>query len=151
VNQDVLRETIYGAQREGRTVILSTHNMDQAEQLCDAVCIIARGEKVLDGTLEDVRRAHVSNRYAVRFEPDSPTVEAILRTSDGPFWNAVRAFQRWEFELTPGRSVQEALAALNVPDARIVEFTRIEPSLHEIFVQRVGDAATVTRQQQVRS
>src|SRR5262245_33487423 len=45
VNQDVLRETIYGAQREGRTVILSTHNMEQAEQLCDAVCIIARGEK----------------------------------------------------------------------------------------------------------
>jgi ABC-2 type transport system ATP-binding protein len=43
VNQEVLRDTILGAAKEGRTVVFSTHNMDQAEQLCDSVCIIARG------------------------------------------------------------------------------------------------------------
>jgi energy-coupling factor transporter ATP-binding protein EcfA2 len=44
VNQEVLRDTILGARDEGRTVVFSTHNMDQAGQLCDAVCIIAEGQ-----------------------------------------------------------------------------------------------------------
>ena len=51
VNQEVLRDTILGAREKGRTVVFSTHNMDQAEQLCDSVCIIAQGRKVLDGPL----------------------------------------------------------------------------------------------------
>lgn len=63
MNQEVLRDTIVGARTEGRTVIFSTHNMDQAEQLCDAVCIIAQGPKVLDGPLAGIRRSHAGNRY----------------------------------------------------------------------------------------
>jgi ABC-2 type transport system ATP-binding protein len=48
--------------RSGKTVISSTHLMDTAERLCDAVCIIAHEEKVLDGTLADVKAEH-GGRY----------------------------------------------------------------------------------------
>lgn len=49
VNQQVLHETIQEWRRRGRTVLFSTHNMAQAERLCEHVCVIAAGRKVLDG------------------------------------------------------------------------------------------------------
>ena len=73
VNQEVLRDTILEAPvDEGRTVVFSTHNMDQAEQLCDFVCIIAQGRKVLDGSLKEIRRGHAGHRYRVEFESATP-------------------------------------------------------------------------------
>jgi ABC-2 type transport system ATP-binding protein len=145
VNQEVLRETILDAKREGRTVILSTHNMEHAEQLCDAVCIIAGGEKVLDGSLDEVRRAHRDQRFAVSFEGPSESAEKFLRTRQGPFISAVRKRDGWEFELAPGTSTHEALASLNALDVGIERFARVQPSLHEIFIRRVGRSAAPAR------
>jgi len=55
VNAQVLRETVLELRQQGKTVIFSTHILAHAETLCDAVCIIARGQKVLDGTISDVK------------------------------------------------------------------------------------------------
>ncbi|MCA9674121.1 MAG: ATP-binding cassette domain-containing protein, partial [Myxococcales bacterium] len=57
INADVLREVVRDQTRSGRTVLFSTHLMEQAEQICDQICIIARGKKVLDGKLADIKRA----------------------------------------------------------------------------------------------
>jgi ABC-2 type transport system ATP-binding protein len=145
VNQEVLRDTMLDARAAGRTVIFSTHNMDQAEQLCEHVCIIARGEKVLDGALRDIRRANLGSRYGVEFETETPRVAAFMRDSGRLFARAARDGEGWEVELAPGADPREALAALNALDAPILRFARVQPTLHEIFVQRVGDAATAAR------
>jgi ABC-2 type transport system ATP-binding protein len=63
VNQEVLRDTILAGRDQGRTVIFSTHNMDQAEQMCESVCIIAQGHKVLDGRVREIRRENRGERY----------------------------------------------------------------------------------------
>lgn len=55
VNAQVLRETVLELKTRGKTVIFSTHILAHAETMCDAVCIIARGQKVLDGTIADVK------------------------------------------------------------------------------------------------
>lgn len=55
VNAQALKDTVLELRRAGRTVIFSTHIIENAESMCDAVCIIARGEKVLDGTIADVK------------------------------------------------------------------------------------------------
>jgi ABC-2 type transport system ATP-binding protein len=116
VNQTVLIDALRAARAEGRTVVFSTHNMDQAEQLCDAVCIIAGGRKVLDGELREIRRGHRGNRWRVELEDPSPAARE---------WIGSRP---WLAEL----------AALGEP---ICLLERVRPSLHEIFVERVGDAA----------
>jgi ABC-2 type transport system ATP-binding protein len=149
VNQEVLRETILDARRAGRTVILSTHNMQHAEQLCDAVCIIAGGEKILDGSLDEIRRQHRDSRFAVSFEGPSEAAEKFLRTRQGPFISAVRKREGWEFELAPGTSIHEALASLNSLDVGIERFSRVQPSLHEIFIKRVGRSAAPVRRQEL--
>jgi ABC-2 type transport system ATP-binding protein len=145
VNQDVLRETMLGARREGRTVVFSTHNMDQAEQLCEHVCIIAGGRKVLDGGLRDIRRAHLGARYAISFEEDATAAEAFMRQSSSLFASTERNGDGWHVDLARGVSARDVLRALSGVDVPVANFSRVQPSLHEIFVKQVGEAATAHR------
>ena len=110
VNQEVLRETIIGAKSEGRTVVFSTHNMDQAEQLCDSVCIIAKGRKVLDGALRDIRHGHAGRRYWLEFDEVTPGVLEFM--NGGRFPGAGRTGNAWTFDLPTDADVQAALSAL---------------------------------------
>lgn len=145
VNQEVLRDTILGARNEGRTVVFSTHNMEQAEQLCEHVCIIAEGRKVLDGSLRDIRRANLGARYALAFEEDSTAAHAFLRQSTHLFASTSRNGDGWHVDLARGVSVRDVLGALSALDVPVASFARVQPSLHEIFVKQVGEAATAHR------
>jgi ABC-2 type transport system ATP-binding protein len=146
VNQEVLQDTILDWQRRGRTVLFSTHNMAAAENLCEHVCIIAGGSKVLDGRLRDVRRAHRGTRYGVEFEGPSEVVDRFMATSR--HGRAERHGEGWRLELAGGdpRALLDELNRLDVPLSR---FEHEQPSLHEIFVSRVGDAATPHRRPEV--
>ncbi|HEX8670386.1 MAG TPA: ATP-binding cassette domain-containing protein [Longimicrobium sp.] len=143
VNQEVLRDTILQHRKDGKTVIFSTHNMEQAEQLCEHVCIIAQGRKVLDGRLRDIRRENVGNAYRVQFDGESPAAEAFMAA--GRFGAAARDGEEWRLELAPGTDTRALIAALNDLDAPLVRFQREEPSLHDIFVSRVAGAAQTRR------
>jgi ABC-2 type transport system ATP-binding protein len=145
VNQDVLRDTIVGARREGRTGVLSTHNMDQADQVCDFVCIIARGRKVLDGPLTEIRRGHAGHRYRVVFEDATPAARALMEAMVARGGGAGGG-DAWELDLPSAEAVSAALAALAAADAPVATFERIRPSLHQIFVDQVGHAATGSRE-----
>ena len=143
VNQQVLRETILEWRQKGRTVLFSTHNMEQAEQLCEHVCIIAQGRKVLDGSLKEVKRAHRGNRWRVTLEGESETADRFF--ADGRFGAAARAGDGWSVELAPGADPRALMAAVAGLDAPVIGFAREEPTLHEIFVRHAGGAATPHR------
>src|SRR6266702_299671 len=68
VNVDIMKDTILELRSANKTIILSTHQMEIAEKLCDDVCMIDRSHKVLDGTLRDIRRSFSRNAVALRFE-----------------------------------------------------------------------------------
>jgi ABC-2 type transport system ATP-binding protein len=57
INAEVLHDVVSEIRTQGRTVLFSTHGMEQAEKICDQVLIIARGKKVLDGKLKEIKRA----------------------------------------------------------------------------------------------
>ena len=149
VNQEVLRETIELTRAAGRTVVLSTHNMTEAEAMCDAVCIIASGRKVLDGPLAAVRRENRGYRYRLRVEPGA-SQEALAelrvlleRASPGAAGTADGA--QWEVDLT-GRDPRSLLAALATLPVELERFERVQPSLHEIFLQHAGRAHAARRE-----
>jgi ABC-2 type transport system ATP-binding protein len=148
VNQEVLTGTILEARREGRTVLFSTHNMSQAEALCEGVCIIADGRKVLDGELRDIRRANRGNRWRVEYDiPPAGALEAIERAA-----GEARVETReggWEVELPPGDDPRALMAALATLEEAPISFERVEPTLHEIFVERVGASASTARRREV--
>ncbi len=148
VNQEVLRETILDVRKRGKTVIFSTHNMGEAEQLCDHVCIIAQGHKVLDGRLRDIRREHVGNRWYVEFDaPASGSDRFIL--PDLRFGAATPHGEGWRIDVDPGtdpRALLQALATLNLP---VVRFEREQKTLHQIFIDRVSGQVTANRRPEV--
>jgi ABC-2 type transport system ATP-binding protein len=138
INAQALKDTVVDLKRQGRTVIFSTHIMDNAERLCDSVCIIAGGEKVLDGAVADVRDAHGTRLVALGLDgAPSTAVQAVL--SNRALVQRVDDSNRFlEIELAAGADAQQLLQALVATGAPIERFERVRPSLHRIFLEKVG-------------
>src|SRR5690606_19915352 len=80
VNAQTLKDTVVELRRQGRTVIFSTHVMDNAERMCDSVCIIAGGQTVLDGALSEVRDRDRGRHVALSLlTMPEPAVLGVLR------------------------------------------------------------------------
>src|ERR1044071_3695539 len=65
INAQALKDAVLELKRRGKTVVFSTHVMDNAEKMCDSVCIIAHGEKVLDGSVSAVKRGAGTRHVAL--------------------------------------------------------------------------------------
>ncbi len=140
INQQVLKDIIVHLSRSGATIIFSTHQMDVAEKICDHVCIIARGRKVLDGGLAEVKRVHGGTHVAVAFEDTAASGEAMRAVADlvaAADDSGVFA----ELKLKDGVDPQLVLERLMKTGARIRRFERIEPSLNRIFLDKAGPDA----------
>jgi len=136
VNVDLMKETILEQKAKGKTIILSTHQMEIAEKLCDDVCMINRAHKVLDGRLREIRRSFSRNAVALQFEGgdgllNDPMLVANVR-QDG---------EDTEVLLVPGASPQTLLKRLVESGVSISKFELVEPSLHDIFIEKVRETA----------
>src|SRR5207244_7448817 len=78
VNSQVLRDTVVDYRRRGKTVLFSTHIMEHAEKLCDRLCIIARGKKLIDGTLAEVKHTHGGKHVIVAFDGSQGNARQIF-------------------------------------------------------------------------
>ena len=138
INAQALKDTVVELRRRGKTVIFSTHVMDSAERLCDSVCIIAGGRKVLDGKLADVRAENAGHTVALALDGDPDTaISSVLR--DRALVARMDDHGRnFEIELAAGADAQELLHRIVAAGARIRRFEQVQPSLHQIFLQRVG-------------
>ena len=137
VNAQALKDTVVDLKRRGHTVLFSTHLMDQAERLCDSVCIIARGEKVLDGTVPEVKAEHGARAVALGVDGSAANLATVIQDRS----LVARADEHnrfYELELAPGADAQELLRRVIATGARVQRFELIQPSLHQIFLERVG-------------
>jgi ABC-2 type transport system ATP-binding protein len=136
VNAQALKDTVVDIRRAGKTVIFSTHIMDHAERLCDAVCIIAAGRKVLDGSLAEVKARYGGRHVAVTVE-DGAAAAAVLH--DPHLVKRVDDNNRFfEVELAEDADPQELLRRLVGAGVRLQRFELVQPSLHRIFLEKVG-------------
>jgi ABC-2 type transport system ATP-binding protein len=140
INAQALKDTVLALRERGKTVIFSTHMMDNAERICDSVCIIARGRKVLDGRVADVKAEHGIRNVALALDSDGR--EAVIPVLDDR--SLVSKYddqnQYFEIELAPNADPQQLLQRVVRGGARISRFELIQPSLHQIFLDRVGAA-----------
>jgi ABC-2 type transport system ATP-binding protein len=136
INQDVLEDVVRDFHARGTTIIFSTHLMDQAERLCERVCLISRARKVLDADLRELKAAERTGVVAVEFEGpdgwlDGPEVRHVERVNGA-----------YHLVLEQGADHQELLRRGVRSGATILRFDLVEPRLHEIFVRHAGaDAA----------
>jgi len=135
VNTDVLQQAVLELQANGATVIFSTHDMNTAEAMCDFICMIFKGRKVLDGTLSQIQDQYGTDTVRVRIDGD----HAVLRDLPGVQRITDRG-QLQELRLADGADSQQVLAAI-MSRARVRHFELARPSLHEIFVRIASPGA----------
>ncbi len=79
VNVELVRNIVLAQRARNRTVLLSTHVMEQAEQICDGLILINHGRKLLDGTLSDIRRSAAAHRLSIDYDGDGACLEESAR------------------------------------------------------------------------
>jgi ABC-2 type transport system ATP-binding protein len=138
VNAQVLKDIVLELRNGGVTILLSTHVMEQAERLCDQLCIIARGRKLVDGTLAEIKRTHGGQHLTIGFDGRA-TGAAVQLFADPRLVRKVDDYGQYaELELASGADPQELLRALVQSGVRLSRFELMEPSLHKIFIDLVG-------------
>ena len=127
VNAEVLKDAILEVRRQGTTIVFSTHDMAVAERMCDRICMIFRGEKVLDGTLDEIQSEYGTD--TVRVKVDGPV--DLLRSMPGVTGvNDYGQLQELRFTGNP-----QALLSALVARVPVRHFEVSRPSLHDIFVR----------------
>jgi ABC-2 type transport system ATP-binding protein len=138
VNTDLLRDVILELRRDGTTIILSTHDMAVAEKMCDAVFMIFRGKKVLDGSLDEITAEYATDTVRTRVDTNGQPLDTIAGVSSVTDFGQ---YQELRLERdTNSQTVLEGLMKRGV----VRHFELTKPSLHDIFVRiaRPGSDAT---------
>lgn len=136
VNLDLFRDAVEQLRQDGTTVILSTHDMDVAQAMCDRVVMIYRGQKVLDGTLREIRQNEGKARLRVRMADAVPLPERLPGVEQ-----VVRQGDSYDLFLE-SPSARLAILSTLAAAGDIEHFETLRPSLHDIFVSIAGPGAT---------
>src|SRR5213080_1950907 len=131
VNVELMKQTILEKKAAGKTIILSTHQMEIAEKLCDDVCMINKATKVLDGRLREIRRSFARNAVALQFAGG----DGLLNDSS-LVANVRQHDEEFEVLMAPGASPQALLKRLVDSGAAVTKFELVEPTLHDIFIEK---------------
>ena len=131
VNTELIRDILLQMRDEGKTIIMSTHQMHQVEAMCDRIALINQGNVVLDGKVNDVRRRFGGNTVEVS---GTGPIDSLLGVYHAEMDEGV-----YHLSLVEGLSPQEFLRTLARDEAVTVDhFSIALPSLHDIFIQLVG-------------
>ncbi len=131
VNTNLVKEVMLEEKRKGASIILSTHLMEQAEKLCDQICLINEGEKVLDGSLKEIKANYGKNTVVMEYEGKTNFLDdkKIVENYDD--------YGRYvEIHPSTGANPQMILKRA-AQEVTILKFELVEPSLNEIFIQTV--------------
>lgn len=136
INVDIIRKEILRLKDNGVTIILSTHNMESVEELCDEIALINKSKLVVTGKVTDIRRTHGDNNVEVLYR----AAQAYTPTAENPF-TLVSQSQREDalsmvINLNEGATTNDLLTAL-LPHMSIVGVSELMPRMNDIFIKLV--------------
>jgi len=132
VNATLLKDVLLDLKKQGKTILFSTHRMDQVEKLCDSICLINKGRSVLQGNLKQVKGQYGKSNVQIEYEGNADFLKQTqLVRSYNNYGNYV------EVRLAPGADPQTLLRMV-AEESRVSKFEVMEPSLEEIFIDVVG-------------
>jgi ABC-2 type transport system ATP-binding protein len=138
INVNILKEEILRLRQEGATIIFSTHNMSSVEELCDNIALINNGNKILEGSVRDIRQQYRTNTFEVHLSNMSSFLDQALpngfhllsKTETGR--NEMNA----SFQCDQHVKANDLLDFL-MPYGQIVSYRELLPSMHDIFIQQI--------------
>lgn len=131
INSELLKDVILELKAEGKTVLFSTHRMEQVEQMCDDICLYSKGRKVLDGNLGQIKRSFGRNTVIIEFDGDSSFLDKL---SGVRFTNRSNRYAEIVLD-----NQYDPYTILDIArtESSLIKFELVYPSLHEIFIQTV--------------
>ncbi len=131
INTQMVKDLIWDLQRDGATILMSTHQMHQVEEMCDRILLINQGRNLLYGPLEEIRRQYAGEEILVRTVEELPTLKGVEST--------VSVNGSAKLTLGPGQTPQTVLQSLIDHDLTLEKFEIAMPSLDEIFIRAVRE------------
>lgn len=139
INAELIKSEILKLKEEGATIIFSTHNMGSVEEMCDHIALINHSEKILDGSIRDIRKEFSTNEYEVEFNGNMIGFANAL-------WTGAELKEKTQIEgnhfkatvkLAEGTNVNALLQNL-IPAVEIRGLKEIVPSMNDIFINVVN-------------
>jgi ABC-2 type transport system ATP-binding protein len=134
VSATVVKDLIAEIKRDGRTVILSTHQMGMVETLCDRVALLSGGRRVVYGPVEEVRRLHSLPEVRVALAGALPELAGVDRV-------VTEGEHSWRLLLEDGVDAQRVLEALIASGATVERFERVLAPMEDIFIRKVRESS----------
>jgi ABC-2 type transport system ATP-binding protein len=141
INAQLIRNEILELRKKGSTIIFSTHNMGSVEELCDHIALINKSQKILDGSVKDIRRSNKKNIFRITFKGNLMGFTNALWTGaelldkgkvedeDNTHWAMIKIVQ--------GMKTSELLQQL-LPSVELISFNEVIPSMNDIFISKVN-------------
>lgn len=132
INSELLKEIIIELRDKGKTVLFSTHRMEQVEQMCDDICLFNNGKMVLQGNLREIKKEFGKNTLLIEFQGDGIFIDNLsnVRVNN-------RSTNFAEIRILDQQNPQDILKTA-IEHSEIHKFQLVEPSLNEIFISTVG-------------
>jgi ABC-2 type transport system ATP-binding protein len=140
VNSNLIKDEIFALAKKGTTIIFSTHRMEQVEEICDHIILVNKGQKILDGSVKDVKQQFKQNLFRIGFD------SMPLNTSNGAF-TIVKQNEDYSLvvKINEGHTPNDVLRYFLQTNSSILGFNEILPSLNDIFIDLV-EGTPATRQ-----
>lgn len=130
VNQMILKEIITEFQNAGKTIVFSTHQMEQVEKLCHDVCMINEGRRVLYGKLKEIKKNYGIRKFHIQYEGNDKFTNHITNPKWTTTPNSISG------DLGPDLGINDVLKQI-ITDVTITHVDIAEPSLEQIFIDQV--------------
>ncbi len=135
INTNLIKDEIYRLNKEGTSIIFSTHRMEQVEEICEDIVLMNKGKIILEGNVNKIKEDFKEHMYRIGFRGSLPSTmgnDDFKIISDHDDHVIIKANQ--------GFSSNELLQSLMAEGIQIEAFAEIKPTLNEIFIKKVGDS-----------
>ena len=136
VNAEIITREIIDLNKNGATIIFSTHRMESVEQLCDSIALIHKSEKILEGKLKDIKNSYRNNTFKLSYSGTSDVSQTSLYSVIESRYDADDDVSTLVLKINDQYATNDVLNYL-LPQVRIHELSEIIPSIHDIFIQKV--------------
>jgi len=140
INANLIKDEILQLNKEGATVIFSTHRMESVEELCENITLINKSNKILDGNLDDIKKDFKTNTFEVAVStPDAKSLENKLKLeydTYAPTFRTIGDNLRMNIRLVSGQNSDKLINLLN-SNSRLIHFKEVIPNVNEIFINSV--------------
>ena len=132
INTNLIKDEIFELKQKGKSVIFSTHRMEQVEEICEQIALINKGQIILEGEVKNLKHHFKENKFSLHYIGEPPTLET-------PIFNVLeQGDHQLEISLNEGYDSNDVLRYFIENDTKIDAFNEILPSLNEIFISQVN-------------